>query len=242
MRIDATELNRWFLEHTSSPTLVPELGLILVTPWNTKLLRDFDAASRGFIHGEDGDDDIHVTPGTYFPEIIHLVRLDRKALLSGWDIEGSLQRILVVGSRLTDEVQDITGSAAVDHNLGTMFVRMNEIARRIALISLLVALPLLIIAAILLANLSNLLLLNERRNLGLLRLRGVSGRRHRPRRCCWRSGWAGWSAASLGAILGTLVPMAIYMGGLPPPDSHPEDPGAAVARDVPRRSASRSRC
>ncbi len=32
IRIDSTELNRWFLEQTSSPTLVPELGLILVTP------------------------------------------------------------------------------------------------------------------------------------------------------------------------------------------------------------------
>ena len=215
VRIDATELNRWYLEHTSSPTLVPELGLILVTPWNTKLLRDFDAASRGFIHGEDGDD-IHVTPGTYFPEIIHLVRLDRKALLSGWDIEGSLQRVLVVGSRLTDEVQDITGSAAVDHNLGTMFLRMNEIARRIALISLLVALPLLIIAAILLANLSNLLLLNERRNLGLLRLRGVSGAAI-GRALLLAIGLGGLVGGIVGAILGTLIPMVVYMGGLPAP-------------------------
>ena len=39
IRIDATELNRWFLEQTSSPTLVPELGLILVTPWDPKTPR-----------------------------------------------------------------------------------------------------------------------------------------------------------------------------------------------------------
>ena len=42
IRIDATEINRWFLEQTSSPTLVPELGLILVTPWNRSSLRNFD--------------------------------------------------------------------------------------------------------------------------------------------------------------------------------------------------------
>ena len=77
---------------------------------------------------------------------------------------------------LTDNVQDITASAAVDHNLGAMFVRMSDIARKIGMISLLVSLPLLLIAAVLLANLANLLLLNERRRLGLLRLRGVSGR------------------------------------------------------------------
>ncbi len=57
-----------------------------------------------------------------------------------------------------------------------MFVRISDIARKIALISLLVSLPLLLIAGVLLGNLSNLLLLNERRKLGLLRLRGVSGR------------------------------------------------------------------
>ena len=100
--------------------------------------------------------------------------------MSGWDIEGSLRRIITTGSRMTDEVQEITASAAVDHNLGAMFVRMSEIAKRIALISLLVSLPLLLMAGILLANLSALLLLNERRKLGLLRLRGVCRRADRP--------------------------------------------------------------
>src|SRR4051794_7934070 len=175
IRIDSTELNRWFLEQTSSPTLVPELGLILVTPWDPKMLDDFDHASRGFIHTHDNEE-LHGDPGQYFPEIIHLVQVDRAALVSGWDIDGSLTRVVTVGSHLTDEVQDLTASAAVDHNLGAMFVRMNDIARRIALISLLVSLPLLLIAGVLLGNLSNLLLLNERRKLGLLRLRGVSGR------------------------------------------------------------------
>src|SRR5262249_44491360 len=55
IRIDATEINRWFLEQTSSPTLVPELGLILVTPWNPKALETFDQVSRGFIHYHDED-------------------------------------------------------------------------------------------------------------------------------------------------------------------------------------------
>ncbi len=213
VRIDAAELNRWFLEHTSSPTLVPELGLILVTPWDPDLLRDFDHASRGFIHTHDGD--IHISPGEYFPEVIHLVRLDRKALLSGWDIDGSLRRITVVGSRLTDEAQEVTARAAVDHNLGAMFVRMNEIAQRIALVSLLVALPLLIMAAVLLANLSNLLLLNERRKLGLLRLRGTS-RGAIGTALLLAIGLGGLAGGVIGAALGTLIPLLIYMGTLPP--------------------------
>lgn len=214
VRIDSSELNRWFLEHTSSPTLVPELGLILVSNWNPNLVLDFDAVSRGFIR-DHAHGDIHGSPGDYFPEIIHLLKLDRSALVSGWDIDGSLSRIVTTGSRLTDGVDDITASAAVDHNLGTMFVRISEIAKRIGLISLLVSLPLLLMAGILLTNLSQLLLLNERRNLGLLRLRGVSGRQI-ARTLLLAIGLGGFAGGILGALLGTALPLAIYFGGVPP--------------------------
>ena len=158
---------------------------------------------------------MHGNPGQYFPEVIHLVRVDRPALVSGWDIDGSLTRVVTVGSHLTDEVQDLTASAAVDHNLGAMFVRMNDIARRIALISLLVSLPLLLIAGVLLGNLSNLLLLNERRKLGLLRLRGVSGRAIGATLLLAIAA-GGLIGGTLGAILGTVVPLTIYFGGVPP--------------------------
>jgi hypothetical protein len=66
IRIDSTELNRWYLEQTSSPTLVPELGMILVLPWDPALILKFDAVSRGFMH-EHGHADIHGSPGEYFP-------------------------------------------------------------------------------------------------------------------------------------------------------------------------------
>ncbi len=214
IRVDSNEINRWYMEQTSSPTLVPELGMILVTPYNRKRLDDFDAISRGIIHQHDHAD-IHADPGKYFPEVIHLVKVDRKALVSGWDIDGSLTRIVRIGSRLTDDVQDITQSAAVDHNLGAMFVRMNDIARKIALIALLVSLPLLIIAGILLGNLASLLLLNERRKLGLLRLRGVSGRAI-ARTMLTAIGAGGLLGGIIGALLGTLAPMWLYMGAIPP--------------------------
>jgi ABC-type lipoprotein release transport system permease subunit len=213
IRIDATEINRWFLEQTSSPTLVPELGLILVTPYDDKMLATFDQVSRGFIHHEDGD--FHGDPGKYFPEIIHLVRVDRPALVSGWDIDGSLSRITRVGSYLTDEVQEITSGAAVDHNLGAMFVRISDIARKIALISLLVSLPLLLIAGVLLGNLSNLLLLNERRKLGLLRLRGIPGRAIGAT-LLLAIGLGGFIGGLAGAVLGTIVPLTLYFGSIPP--------------------------
>ncbi|MFZ9500140.1 MAG: FtsX-like permease family protein [Beijerinckiaceae bacterium] len=215
IRIDSTELNRWYLEQTSSPTLVPELGMILVLPWDPAAILKFDAVSRGFMH-EHGHADIHGSPGEYFPEIIHLARLDRRAIVSGWDIEGSLTRIIAAGSRLTDGVLDQTAAAAVDHNLGAMFIRMNDIAQKIALISLLVSLPLLLMAGVLLANLSGLLMLNERRKLGLLRLRGAPGRMI-GRTMLIAIAAGGLIGGLAGALAGTLLPLLIYYGGLPAP-------------------------
>ncbi len=213
IRVDSNEINRWYMETTSSPTLVPELGLILVTPYNFKRLDDFDAISRGIIHVHDHAD-VHGDPGKYFPEVIHLGRLDRDKLVSGWDIDGSLTRIVRAGSLITDVVQDMTQSAAVDHNLGAMFIRMADIARKIALIALLVSLPLLIIAGILLGNLASLLLLNERRKLGLLRLRGVKST-DIARTLLTAIGAGGILGGLIGAGLGSLLPMWLYMGRLP---------------------------
>jgi hypothetical protein len=213
IRIDSTELNRWYLEQTSSPTLVPELGMILVLPWDPSLILKFDAVSRGFMH-EQGHADIHGSPGEYFPEIIHLAKLDRASIVSGWDIEGSLTRIIAAGSRLTDGVLDQTAAAAVDHNLGTMFIRMNDIAQKIALISLLVSLPLLLMAGVLLANLSGLLMLNERRTLGLLRLRGTPGRLIGQTMLIAIAA-GGLAGGVAGAVLGTIFPLLFYYDGLP---------------------------
>src|SRR5919199_1116708 len=80
IRIERNELSRWFMDQTSSPTMVPELGVILVTPYDPQILLDFDAVSRGLkIHDHDDDDpsqsDMHAQPGEYFPDIIHLARV-----------------------------------------------------------------------------------------------------------------------------------------------------------------------
>src|SRR6266852_4676119 len=75
VRLERAELNRWFMEQTSSPTLVPELGLILAIDHDARLERAFDAVSRGLAVDHDhtyaGDanaklgpaDDIHGDAG-----------------------------------------------------------------------------------------------------------------------------------------------------------------------------------
>src|SRR6266508_1966865 len=75
----------------------------------------------------------------------------------------------------TQESRPRSVSFVVDSTTEVLLERMQGIARLIGLVSLLVALPLLWMAWVLAANLAGLLMLNERRTLGLMRLRGISG-------------------------------------------------------------------
>src|SRR5262249_14373351 len=162
IRIDRNELNRWFLDKTSSPTLVPQLGAILVVPYDPEMLRTFDLASRGII-GHDDSVDAHVTSGDYFPDIIHLAALDRARLISGWNVAGSLSRLEALDREIGEKVNSVTEHAKVDDTSAVLLRRMDGIARQIGLVSLLVSVPLLWMAWILMAHMAELLLLNERR-------------------------------------------------------------------------------
>ena len=76
-----------------------------------------------------------------------------------------------------DDDSKFSGSVSfvVDSTTEVLLERMQGIARLIGVVSLLVALPLLWMAWVLAGNLAGLLMLNERRTLGLMRLRGISG-------------------------------------------------------------------
>lgn len=99
VRLERSEINRWFMEQTSSPTLVPELGLILAVDHDPRIEAAFDQVSRGLASGHGHEhardpsaklgpaDDLHGDAGQYFPDIIHLARLERGAFVDGWDPE-----------------------------------------------------------------------------------------------------------------------------------------------------------
>jgi hypothetical protein len=218
VRMERNELNRWFMDQTSSPTLVPELGVILVTAYDSKILTAFDAVSRGIKHHHDdgkpeqpAQEDIHAEVGDYFPDIIHLARVDRGALISGWDVEGSHGRLQQLGAIVRSAAQQVTFRIGIDNTSGVLLERMSKTARIVGLVSLLAALPLLWMTWVLLANLSALLLLNERRKFGLLRLRGVSGK-SLGQTMQIVIGAGGLLGGLLGAALGTLLPILFYSG------------------------------
>ncbi len=216
MRIERNDLNRWFLEQTSSPSLIPEIGAILVTPYDESLIFKFDALARGIVtaHHEEGGD-VHEEAGNYFPDIIHLMKIDTNRMISGWDISGSLLNLINLQSYLNERIFSIGPRVFLDNSTRVLLERMNETAKRVGLISLLIALPLIWVGWILMGNLSGMLLLNERRKFGLMRLRGVSGRAM-GRALQLSIGSGALLGGSIGAIAGTLLPLWLYEGSLLP--------------------------
>lgn len=217
VRLDRNELNQWFMDQTSSPAMIPELGVILLTPYDQKRLAAFDAVSRGIEHHHDEHDPaetgrgdpIHASAGDYFPDIIHLARVDRRALVSGWDVEASSRNLARLSQEVREAAQEVTFRIGVDSTSAVLLERMNKTARVVALVGLLAALPLVWIAWLLLANLSSLLLLNERRKFGLLRLRGVPGRLL-GQSMQIAIGAGGLLGGLIGALLGTAIPILFY--------------------------------
>lgn len=210
VRLERSEVNRYFMDEIGSISFVPYIGVILVVPHKFELLQRFDALSRGAL-GDHGD--IHVTAGEYLPEVVHLARVDRKALISGWDIQGSLDNLERVHSEVEQKSKAMGPTIFVDNAILVLLKRMAEISRLIGLATLLIAIPLLGIAWMLASNLSSLLILNERRTLGLMRLRGVPGRLL-GQSLLISIGLGGLIGGILGLALGTLLPLYLYEGGL----------------------------
>jgi len=218
-RLEAGELNRWFMEQTGSVTMTPAIAAILMTPFREDILRGFDLGARGHLPPDSltvvrGNSEY--LPGEYLPEIAYLARVDRAALVSGWDLGGSLERFRSVRERALEAVGSAAGDVVVDSTVLVLLERMSAVAELIGLLSLLIALPLLSLAWIFQANLAGLLMLNERRTLGLLRLRGVPGRAL-GRAFLIAVGVGGLVGGSLGIVTGTAAPALIYGRGRMPP-------------------------
>ena len=214
IRIERKDLNRWFLEQTSSPSLIPEIGAILVVPYHADIINSFDKLARGIVTQHD-DGDIHEEAGNYFPDIIHLLKIESKQLISGWDINGSLEKLVELQTKLESNTFAIGPRVFIDNSTKILLERMNNTAQKVSLISLLIALPLIWVGWILMGNLSSMLLLNERRKFGLMRLRGVPGK-VMGHALQLSIGTGALLGGIFGAILGTLLPIHMYEGDFLP--------------------------
>jgi hypothetical protein len=116
------------------------------------------------------------------------------------------------GGEVPEETVQTAAGFVVDSTTLVLLGRMERIARLVGLVTLLVALPLLWMGWVLAANLSGLLMLNERRTLGLMRLRGISGRVLGGTLIASILA-GGVVGGALGLAVGSGVPLAIAEGG-----------------------------
>ena len=245
LRLDRDELNRWLMDQTGSVSYIPYIGAILLMPYQWDILTKFDQVATGFVPDEvlgvSDADAGHIQQAEYAPEMVYVARMDRRALISGWDIPGSLARVAALTARLQHGAVEnapvpakiFTGQPEHGHEPGeigdddtkfgaTTFVvdsttevllqRMEGIARLIGIVSLLVALPLLWMAWVLAGNLAGLLMLNERRTLGLMRLRGIQGDLL-GRALLFSVTIGGIAGGLLGLAAGSMAPLMIYEHG-----------------------------
>jgi hypothetical protein len=189
-----------------------------------------------------GGDPGHLQLAEYEPEMVYLGRMQRDVLISGWDIGGSLERVAALNHAVGDAAMGIGerasndneprlllvhdpaeptgkekeagafGQFVVDSTTQVLLGRMENIARLVGILSFLVALPLLWMAWVLGANLAGLLMLNERRRLGLMRLRGISGRAM-GRALLIAIVAGGAVGGALGLAVGSIAPLYVYESG-----------------------------
>ncbi len=216
IHLEADQLNRWYMDETGSVTMVPSVATVLLMPYSKEVISRFNDVAMGQVPpqvmGPSNLNYGHVAEAEYLPEVIYLGRVDRQRLISGWDLGRSYQRLSLLKEKAQNRVHAIGSSAVVDSTTLVLLGSMNRVARLIGILTVLIALPLLWMAWVMAASLSGLLILNERRKLGLMRLRGVPG--HLMGRAFLLAISAGGLLGGiLGLLVGSLLPLLIYQGG-----------------------------
>jgi hypothetical protein len=223
MRADRDELNRWFMDQTGSVSFVPPIGMVLLMPYHAEALRRYDSIASGIVPADmvSGGGAYasgaaptvqHLNVAEYVPEVAYLARLDRDKVISGWDIGRSLAQVRSLRDQVDESARQSGASVVVDSTTLVLLEQMAGIARIIGIVSLLVALPLLWVAWVLATNLSGLLMLNERRKLGLMRLRGIPGRQI-GNALLLAIGSGGFVGGLAGLVFGSVLPLLVYERG-----------------------------
>ena len=156
-------------------------------------------------------------PPPYVPEISHLIALNRAAWVSPWELDTSLRRIQPAVREAFAAAQWLTPFSYIASDLQTMLVRMINISRLVGIVTLLIAVPLLWLGWVLAKTLAGLLVLNERRLIGLALIRGIP-MNEIGRAVLTSLILAGIAGGVAGLLLGAVLPVLGYsMAGHPVP-------------------------
>ncbi len=206
LQIDRQEFNRWMLREVGSLTYLPEESIVLPVP-----MEDFQRLASQFHDLFLTSEGVHgggAAP-TYVPEMTHLIGVDRERFVSTWDLYGSLRRLEPEVRDIFREAQRLTPFSWANSDLVLLLSRMNAIARLISLATLLVSIPLLWMGWVLARWLGRLLVLDQRRLIGLALIRGVASR-DAGRAVLLALGLGGAIGGLAGLLLGTGLPILGY--------------------------------
>ncbi|NNE38290.1 MAG: hypothetical protein HKN08_08295, partial [Gammaproteobacteria bacterium] len=296
VRLDREELSRWLMDQMGAPAYIPPIGAVLLMPYDqdrdAEALREFDMLARGIVPmdmmqtQEEMQSGMmqHEQKGEYVPEVIYLAKLNRDELISGWDVDESLNNLVNISADVLKSLANVTqannsedknlevveneyigpnfwlphlqagappqvknlyegelvqqsaepefvdvhgpnepvehhdaemaagaNGYVVDSTTKVLLQQMQEMAKVIGIVTLLISIPLLWMSWMFASNLSGLLMLNERRRLGLMRLRGIPGAQL-GKTLLGAISIGGFLGGLSGIILGSVILLYFYEG------------------------------
>lgn len=212
VQIERAEMNRWLLRSAESISFFPEDSVVLVVPIS-ELARISALLDKAFADTPDVD-------SVYLPEITHLVGLDRPHFMRPWRYADAIQNLSMLRQTLLHDVRDLTPSSTVGSNTLATLVRMESISRQVGIAALLLSIPLLWLGWLVSRMLSDLVLMNERRLIGLAIIRGISGASlGRALLLSLAAGGFAGGVLGLAAGLGSTIAVQAIAGNPPPPAS-----------------------
>ncbi|OFW42811.1 MAG: hypothetical protein A3J28_06010 [Acidobacteria bacterium RIFCSPLOWO2_12_FULL_60_22] len=228
------EIVKFFLDKFGAATFIPDGSLILGTsksvfdkelPGITRLVHELSKpqAILGDNSGGSGEGAGQTEPdeenagAMMMQEFMHLISIDRSKVFTGWDLDASYARASAFVSKVKTTARATSFDSFVGSELTATLGKMAQVSRVIGLLTILVSIPILWLAWLFAGTLANLIILNQRRLVGLLRLRGASYDAIR-RSLLAAIGAGGILGGLAGGAVGTLLPYWLYrMSGVDVP-------------------------
>lgn len=204
-QIDRSEFNKEMLRRQGSLTYLPDLAVLAVVPLEEferiAILLDGTFLAAGGMHGG-------ASAPPYVPQVDHLLKLDHSRFIVPFHIVRSLDRVVPRANSLLATAHSLTPFVDSRSDLATVLGRMNEIENAIGFVTLLIAIPLLWLGWIVANMLIELLLLGDRRKIGLVLVRGV------PMEAISRTIAVALVAGGvLGSLVGLVIGVIVPIGG-----------------------------
>ncbi len=215
------EIVKYFLDEFGSATFIPDGSLFVVTPKETfdrelpgitRLIYDL-SKPQPILGGEDGAGQTEPSEenmgAMLIQEFMHLIHVDRGQLVTGWDLDSSYRRASSLVAEIQSAATAVSFDSFVNSELVATLEKMAQVSQLIGLLTILVSFPVLWLTWLFASSLANLIILNQRRLIGLLRLRGVSYASVRKALLA-AIGAAGILGGFSGTLVGTLLPYMLY--------------------------------